>query len=254
MKRQEILKVIKNQQINKDTCLIVLSSKLQLPKMQPGQFVHVKVDRSVQTFLRRPISIHDVDYSGNTFSLLVQIVGEGTRALSQLPMGASIDVIYPLGNSFSMPAKGERPLLIGGGVGVAPLLFLAKQLNINEFKPDILLGFKDVKHVVEYNSYMELGKLNVTTEDGSIGVKGYVTDHPFFLSGSYDVVYCCGPEPMMKAVAKYCKTRKIRCEVSLENLMGCGIGACLCCVVDTKKGNVCTCTEGPVFNIDTLKW
>ncbi len=253
MKRQELLKVLENKRINDDVFLIVLGSKNQLPPMFPGQFVQVKVE-SGMVFLRRPFSIHDVDYAENNFSLLIQVVGEGTKAISQVVKGSMVDVIYPLGNSFSMPVDAQKPLLIGGGVGVAPIFFMAKVLTNKGFKPDILLGFRDIKRVVKYEQFIEVGKVFVTTEDGSLGVKGYVTDHPVFNSGIYDVSYCCGPEPMMRAVAGICGEKDIKCEVSLENLMGCGIGACLCCVVDTVRGNVCTCTEGPVFNINQLKW
>ncbi|MBO7522578.1 MAG: dihydroorotate dehydrogenase electron transfer subunit [Bacteroidales bacterium] len=253
MKRQELLYVIDNKKLNDNTFLMVLGSKTQLPDMEPGQFVQIKVDAG-RTLLRRPISIHDVEMSENNFSILVQVVGEGTKALSKLPAGSNVDVIYPLGNSFSMPSNGETSLLVGGGVGIAPLLFLAKRMKSNNMKFDILLGFRDVKRVIEYEKYIEIGKVYTTTEDGSFGVKGFVTDHSIMTSGQYDRVYCCGPEPMMRAVAKLCKELSINCEVSLENKMGCGIGACLCCVTDTINGNVCTCTEGPIFNTNILKW
>lgn len=253
MKRQELLNVIENKKINESTFLMTLGSKTQLPKMEPGQFVQIKVDNG-KTFLRRPFSIHDVEPSENKFSMLIQIAGEGTRFLSTLTTGSKVDVVYPLGNSFSMPSPCSNSLLVGGGVGIAPLLYLAKHLKNSNMKFDILLGFKDVKRIIEYEKYIEIGKVYVTTEDGSFGVKGFVTDHTVMTSGNYDYVYCCGPEPMMKAVAKLCKERSIDCEVSLENKMGCGIGACLCCVTDTVDGNVCTCTEGPVFNINRLKW
>ncbi len=253
MKRQEFLKVLENKRLNDDVFLIVLGSKNQLPPMLPGQFVQVKAE-SEKVFLRRPFSIHDVDYAENNFSLLVQIVGEGTKAISKMTKGDMVDVIYPLGNFFSMPVDGQKPLLIGGGVGVAPILFMARYLVNKGFKPDILLGFRDIKRVIEYEQFIEIGKVFVTTEDGSLGIKGYVTNHHALYSGIYDIVYCCGPEPMMKAVSAICKNKGINCEVSLENMMGCGIGACLCCVVDTVKGNVCTCTEGPVFNVNQLRW
>jgi dihydroorotate dehydrogenase electron transfer subunit len=253
MKRQELLKVLENKRINDDVFLIVLGSKNQLPPMLPGQFVQIKVE-SGRAFLRRPFSIHDVDYAENNFSLLIQVVGEGTKAISRIVKGAMVDVIYPLGNSFSVPVDAQKPLLIGGGVGVAPIFFMAKFLTNKGFRPDILLGFRDIKRVIKYEQFIEVGKVFVTTEDGSLGVKGYVTDHPVFNAGTYDISYCCGPEPMMRAVAGICGEKGVKCEVSLENLMGCGIGACLCCVVDTVRGNVCTCTEGPVFNINQLKW
>lgn len=253
MKRNETLIVVENTHLSKKYCVLKLLGKVQLPEMFPGQFVQIKIENG-STFLRRPISVHDINYVENTFSLLIQVVGKGTETLSNLTAGSSVDIIYPLGNSFGMPPKGSTPLIVGGGGGIAPLLFLSKYLKTKGFSADILLGFRDVNNIVEYDKYLEQGRVFVTTEDGSLGIKGYVTDHPVFASHDYDFIYCCGPEPMMRAVAKYCKINKIQCEVSLENMMGCGMGVCLCCVVDTVDGNVCTCTEGPVFNVNKLKW
>ncbi|HOB83465.1 MAG TPA: dihydroorotate dehydrogenase electron transfer subunit [Bacteroidales bacterium] len=253
-KRIESLRVVENKKLSSNIFVLELTASGRIPEMKPGQFVQVKIDGSPDTFLRRPFSVHDVNYSQNTFRLLIQIAGKGTETLSGLRTGDNVNLIYPLGNSFSLPAKGERILLTGGGCGVAPLLFLGKYLKLNGFVPDILLGFRSRERVIEYDEYSALGKVYLTTEDGSLGTKGFITDHPVLLSNRYDIIYCCGPDLMMKAVAKFCKEQNIRCEVSLENLMGCGIGACLCCIVDTVKGNVCTCTEGPVFNITDLKW
>jgi dihydroorotate dehydrogenase electron transfer subunit len=253
-KRIESLKIIENKRLNKDFFILELSSKEKIPEMKPGQFVQAKVEGSPETFLRRPISVHDVNTKKNTFKLLIQVVGKGTLKLSELSSGDYLNIIYPLGNSFSLPLKNQRIILIGGGCGIAPLLFLGRFLQSNGFTPDILLGFRNKDRIIEYDEYSEIGKVFMTTEDGSEGVKGFVTDHPVLNTSKYDIVYCCGPEPMMKAVGKYCKKNEITCEVSLENLMSCGIGACLCCVVETVKGNKCTCIDGPVFNINELKW
>ncbi|MCX6254543.1 MAG: dihydroorotate dehydrogenase electron transfer subunit [Bacteroidia bacterium] len=185
---------------------------------------------------------------------LIQIVGKGTETLSKLKNGDSLNLIYPLGNSFSFPVKNEKVLLVGGGCGVAPLLFLGKYLKSNGYTPEILLGFRNSDRIIEFEEYVKIGKVFLTTEDGSKGEKGYITSHSIFSTGRYDRIYCCGPDSMMRAIAGYCKKNNITCEVSLENLMACGIGACLCCVVDTVKGNLCTCIDGPVFNITELKW
>jgi dihydroorotate dehydrogenase electron transfer subunit len=253
-KRIESLRIVENKRLNKDIFTLELSAAGRIPEMKPGQFVHAKIEGSPGTFLRRPFSVHDVNYPQNTFKLLVQIAGKGTETLSRLGNGDSLNLIYPLGNSFTLPEKGKHILLAGGGCGIAPLLFLGKYLKSNGFVPDILLGFRDSERIVEYDEYTEFGKVFLTTEDGSSGKKGLVTEHPVLTSVKYDTVYGCGPESMMKAMAKYCKDNRIKCEVSLENLMGCGIGACLCCVVDTSRGNLCTCIDGPVFNIEELKW
>ena len=253
-KRIEDLKIIGNNRLTPDVFVLELTGNDKLPDFKPGQFVQVKVDGSTDTFLRRPISIHDVDYGKNTFKLLIQIAGKGTEALSRLRKGDLLNLIYPLGNSFSLPEAGEKILLAGGGCGVAPLLYLGKYLKSNGYIPDIILGFRNIERIFEFEDYLNIGKVFLTTEDGSRGEKGYITDHSIFSTGRYDRIYCCGPDPMMRAVAAYCTKNNIICEVSLEKLMGCGIGACLCCIVSTVKGNLCTCTDGPVFNIKDIKW
>jgi dihydroorotate dehydrogenase electron transfer subunit len=180
--------------------------------------------------------------------------GKGTEALSKLRNNDMLNLIYPLGNSFSLPLGKEKTLLVGGGCGVAPLLFLGKYLKSNGYVSDILLGFRNSERIIELDAYNAIGKVFLTTEDGSKGEKGYITNHSVLINVKYDRIYCCGPDSMMQSVASYCKKNSISCEVSLENLMACGIGACLCCVVDTIKGNLCTCIDGPVFNINELKW
>jgi len=134
------------------------------------------------------------------------------------------------------------------------LLYLAKHLKSNNRSFDILMGFRNKDRIIEYEEYKKLGKVYLTTEDGSQGEKGFVTQHSILAQKIFPRIYCCGPESMMKAVAGYSIENKIHCEVSLENLMACGIGVCLCCVVNTTSGNVCSCTEGPVFNVNKLKW
>jgi len=134
------------------------------------------------------------------------------------------------------------------------LLFLGKHLKSIGYNPDILLGFRNSERIIEVEEYLKIGKVYLTTEDGSVGEKGFVTDHSLLSNAQYNKIYCCGPDSMMKAIGAYCKKNKTECEVSLENLMACGIGVCLCCIVDTVKGNLCTCIDGPIFNIKELKW
>jgi dihydroorotate dehydrogenase electron transfer subunit len=253
-KRVEDLKIISNKRLTNDFFIIELLSHEILPYLKPGQFAQVRVDGSPNTFLRRPFSIHDVDYKKNSFKLLIQIAGKGTETLCKLRTGDLLNLIYPLGNSFSIPGENEKILLIGGGCGIAPLLFLGKSLKSIGYSPDVLLGFRNSNRVIEIEEYLKVGNVYLTTEDGSKGVKGFVTDHSLLITERFDKIYCCGPDSMMKAIAGYCRKNSISCEVSLENLMACGIGACLCCVVDTIRGNICTCTDGPVFNINDLKW
>ena len=253
-KRIDDFNIIENKRITEDLFILELAGNEELGEFKPGQFVQVRVDDSPGTFLRRPISIHDVDYKQNTFKLLIQTAGAGTFKMAKLTPGETLNLIYPLGNSFSDPSDGERVLLVGGGVGVAPLLFLGKHLLSIGCKPDWLLGFRNKYRIVDLDEYKRIGNVCLSTEDGSEGEKGYVTSHSVLSERHYDRIYCCGPDPMMKAVADYCRKNNVICEVSLENLMACGFGICLCCIVSTVNGNICTCTEGPVFNIPELKW
>lgn len=253
-KRIEDFEIVDNKFINNDTFILELKTENNLPELKPGQFAQVRVDNNSSVFLRRPFSIHDVDFSKRTIKFLVRIAGKGTESLSRLRKGDILNIIYPLGNSFSMPGSEDRVLLIGGGCGVAPLLFLGKYLKSNGYKLSFLLGFKSRDHILEIEEYKLLGEVFLTTEDGSSGEKGFVTDHFILNAGIYNRFYCCGPEPMMKTVSAFCKNKGISCEVTLEHMMACGIGACLCCVVDTVRGHLCSCTDGPVFNISDLKW
>ena len=224
-----------------------------LPEMLPGQFVEVAVE-TPGVLLRRPISINDVDRQANILTLLVRNAGRGTSAIIDMKAGERLNLLLPLGNGFSTEAPaGARLILIGGGVGVAPLLYLGKVLKEKGFEPEFLLGARTVADLLSLDDFKAVGKVHVCTEDGSEGVKGFVTAHPC-LSEKATRYYCCGPAPMMKAVAKVARQNGVDCEVSLENMMACGLGACLCCVEKTVKGNVCVCTEGPVFNINELTW
>jgi dihydroorotate dehydrogenase electron transfer subunit len=254
VKRIDDFKIVENKRVAEDLFILELSSDEKLPEFKPGQFVQVRVDNSPSTFLRRPISIHDVDYKLNTFKLLIQIAGTGTEVLSKLAAGDFLNLVYPLGNAFTDPDPADRILLVGGGVGVAPLLFLGKHLKSMGYKSDWLLGFRNRERVIELDEYSGIGKVYLTTEDGSLGEKGYVTNHSVLKDTHFDRIYCCGPDPMMKAVSDYCRRNNVVCEVSLENLMACGFGICLCCIVSTVRGNICTCTDGPVFNITDLIW
>ena len=256
-KRIEDLSVIENKRLNEEFFVLRLCSDDTFSEIFPGQFAEVRVDGNVTTFLRRPISIYDVDYKKNEISLLIKIAGAGTRQLSCLQPGDKLNLVYPLGNSFSEPS-GSKILLIGGGTGVAPMLLLGKYLKKkHRIDPQFLLGYRTSSLIIEQEKFESIGKIYLTTDDGSSGHKGFVIDHPV-LHQEYtgiDMIYTCGPEVMMKAIANYASQKNIACEVSLENLMGCGIGACLCCIVDTlDKGNVNTCTEGPIFNASRLKW
>ena len=235
--------------------LIKLGDDKPLPEMLPGQFVEVRVDNSPSTFLRRPISINNVDYDRNELWLLVAAVGEGTKHLQQLKQGDRLNCVLPLGNSFTMPETADKKvLLVGGGVGVAPLLYFGKKIKAMGGEPTFLLGARSAKDVLERELFEAVGRVLITTEDGSEGEKGFVTNHSVLSQEHFDMISTCGPKPMMQAVARYAFKNDIECEVSLENKMACGVGACLCCVEKTVEGNKCVCKEGPVMNIKKLTW
>lgn len=232
--------------------------KLELPSgnisekgIRPGQFVQVETPNNA-TYLRRPISVCFVDESKNQLWLLVRRAGAGTDAICDVKAGESLNLIYPLGNGFSINSKEcQRTLLIGGGVGVAPLLYLGAKLDEAGCNPSFLLGARSEKDILLFDEFSKHGDVYVSTEDGTAGEKGLVTTNSI-LSSDFDMIYCCGPMPMMKAVAKIAREKNTDCEVSLENVMACGIGVCLCCVEKTVEGNLCVCKEGPVFNINRL--
>ncbi|MGM9803657.1 MAG: dihydroorotate dehydrogenase electron transfer subunit [Muribaculaceae bacterium] len=224
-----------------------------MPEMLPGQFVQIEVKGSKNTYLRRPISINFVDYKHGRLWLLVRKAGEGTASIIDMKEGESLNLILPLGNGFTIYPS-EKMLLIGGGVGVAPLLYLGKKAQEAGAEVEFLLGARSKNDLLELEEFKKYGTVHISTEDGSLGEKGFVTQHSVLVNSKAQHISCCGPMPMMKAVAKIAADANIDCEVSLENVMACGLGACLCCVEDTIEGNVCVCKEGPVFNIKRLKW
>ena len=249
------LKVKSVEQIHQRYVLIKLTADQPLPEMLPGQFVEIRVDGSPATFLRRPISINFVDQEQNELWLLVAAVGDGTRRLAQLKAGELLNCLLPLGHGFTMPAtKDEKILLVGGGVGVAPLLYMGAEMKRMGCEPTFLLGARTSKDLLMLDIFKRYGRVYVTTEDGSEGEKGIVTNHSLLQKEAFTRIATCGPTPMMKAVAAFARKADVTCEVSLENLMACGLGACLCCVEKTTEGNLCVCKEGPVFDIKKLLW
>ena len=259
------LKVKAVERLSEKYVLLKLTDENPLPEMLPGQFVEVRVDGSSTTFLRRPISINFVDRQANELLLMVAMVGDGTRQLGQLHVGDSLNCVLPLGNGFTVQSDSialphqdgknamQKVLLVGGGVGVAPLLYLGAELKAQGCEVTFLLGGRSAKDVLELDLFNKYGRVCVTTEDGTLGEQGFVTNHSVLVE-SFDKIFTCGPTPMMKAVARYAKEKDIYCEASLENMMACGLGACLCCVEKTTEGNLCVCKDGPVFPISKLMW
>ena len=257
MKQKLDFIITSNEALNEKTFLLKVTpvNGETLQEVYPGQFVQILIADSSALFLRRPISINYIDKETNEMWLLVQRVGKGTNKITDMKVGEELNLLFPLGNSFTMPELGQRVLLIGGGVGTAPMLFLGTRLQEKGFKPEFLLGGRSASDITQLDDFEKTGTVYTTTEDGSLGVKGVVTNHPILKEKNIDRIYTCGPKPMMIAIAQHATDNEIECEASLENHMPCGFGVCLCCVEKTKeRGNVCVCTEGPVFNINELQW
>ena len=252
MKYQQDLLVTGKELLNKNNFLLELQSSTPIGDIFPGQFVNVLVEHIPDRLLRRPISIHNVDFTTNTITVIVQKIGKATNKLSAIREGDKLNVVFPLGNYF--PMKEKQPLLVGGGVGTAPLYYLAKTYYDKGTKPTMLIGAKTKEQLFLIDRYKQIADVHISTEDGSVGERGLVTQNSI-MNQSFSAIITCGPTPMMKAISMEAEQRQIPCYVSLENRMACGIGACLCCVTDTKSdGNVCVCVEGPVFNAKDLKW
>jgi dihydroorotate dehydrogenase electron transfer subunit len=242
------------QWVNSTCVLLIMTDEKPLPECKPGQFAELRIDDTQGIILRRPISIHSFDAVRNEIGFLVQVVGEGTKKLASVKEGDKVNTLFPLGNGFSADAdKNKRYLLVGGGVGSAPLYYLGQELKRAGCDFTFLIGARKKEDLYRRAEFEAVGRVEYTTEDASLGEKGFVTNHSV-LNEKFDKIFTCGPKPMMMAVAKYAKEHGIACEVSLENKMACGLGACLCCVEDTKEGHRCVCTDGPVFSIDELKW
>lgn len=222
-----------------------------MPEMLPGQFVEIKVDKA-PVLLNRPISIFN--RTENELELLVSPIGVATKELCNYKPGEKLGIVGPLGHGFSLGFNsGSKVLLVGGGVGIAPLYYLARKLKENNVDVETIYGSRTAPDKEICAMFEAIAPLHICTDDGSAGFHGLVTAHPIF-SATHDFVQVCGPKPMMKACAKLTADLDIDTEVSLENHMACGIGACLCCVEDTTDGNVCVCKNGPVFNTKKLKW
>ena len=211
----------------------------------PGQFINIKLEGK---YLRRPISVCDVDASSVT--IIYKVVGAGTEQMSKMPVGAELDVLTGLGNGYNTDKAGEKPLLLGGGVGVPPLYMLAKELINKGKKVSVVLGFNTQNEIFYEQEFKDLGaEVFVTTVDGSYGLKGFVTDAMKDIDYSY--FYTCGPEPMLKAIYN---TAKISGQFSFEERMGCGFGACMGCSCKTITGYKRICKDGPVLEKEEILW
>lgn len=239
-----IYKIVSNKPLTKDAFEMILSGDTSAITA-PGQFINIKLDGF---YLRRPISI--CDYDNNTVTILYKVVGGGTEAMSRLESGAELDILCGLGNGFDVSKSGEKPVLIGGGVGVPPLYNLCKKLIESGKKVTVILGFNTASEIFYKEKFESLGaEVYVSTVDGSSGVKGFVTD--VLKNIDYDYFFTCGPMPMFRAIEKIASSSG---QYSFEERMGCGFGACMGCSCKTKYGNKRICRDGPVLEREEIIW
>ena len=241
--KQSIFTIISNEALTRDVFKMVLSGDTSAVT-NCGQFVNIQLEG---LFLRRPISV--CDYDAETLTIIYKVVGKGTEAMSAMAPGEKLDILTGLGNGYDISLSGDHPVLLGGGVGVPPMYNLAKKLVAEGKQVSVILGFNTQSEIFYENEFKALGcDVTVTTVDGSYGVKGFVTDA---LPETYTYFYTCGPEPMLKAVYKATSTSG---QMSFEERMGCGFGACMGCSCKTLTGYKRICKEGPVMKKEEILW
>jgi len=250
--KKELMVVVKHENIAKNIFQLTLQGELVKEMKQPGQFVHLKVTDGSAPLLRRPISISEIDRDNNHFTMIYRVEGAGTQLLSYKKVDDVVDVLGPLGNGFPLDASksGDTVLLVGGGIGVPPLLELSKQLVKRGVIVQHVLGFQTKEAVFLENEFSSLGTTIIATDDGSYGYQGFVTNAIRDGDISFSTLYTCGPTPMLKAIER--EYEKIPLFLSLEERMGCGVGACFACVCHTVDDPTGTsykkvCSDGPVF-------
>lgn len=242
--RQDVFEIVSNRNLAPGVYEMVLRGA-STEDCTPGRFVQLKLD---SFYLRRPISVCDAE--DGKLTLVYKTVGRGTEAMAQYESGKRIDVLTGLGNGYDLDRSGDRPLLIGGGAGVPPMYLLARRLLAQGKRPTVILGFNRAEEIFYADRFHELGmETIIATADGSVGVKGFVTDAMEGLDYTY--TYACGPEPMLKAVYNRASTSG---EYSFEERMGCGFGACMGCSCETKYGNKRICKDGPVLTKEEIVW
>ncbi len=262
-----LAEVVVNKKVGPEHYLMRILAPELTRLAKPGQFVHVRCSSGMDPLLRRPISLHGIDYKSGTVSLLYQVVGRGTQLLSEMKPGASIDMMGPLGNGFTVPDKANRVLIVGGGIGVAPLFTIIQALTHYNVEQTVLLGARTADFVIGAEQLASLKvRVEVSTDDGTLGYRGLVTDlaEKHIKLNKPDYFYACGPNPMLKQLLKVTCKFGIGGQVSMEERMGCGVGACLACVCKAVPGDQWpvaggkeqawedfeykkVCTDGPVF-------
>jgi dihydroorotate dehydrogenase electron transfer subunit len=245
MIKKELCKIISQKEIAENIYELTVEAEMVHEIKEPGQFVHIRVSNNWDPALRRPISISAYDYKKGQFTMIYRKEGKGTSLLAQAEPGMELDVLGPLGNGFPVDEvnKGETALLVGGGIGVPPLYELSKQLTVKGVKVVHVLGFQTASDVFYEKEFLMNGETYVATVDGSYGTKGFVTD--VIKELDFDCIYTCGPTPMLRAIEQGYPNKKVF--LSLEERMGCGVGACFACVCKSNDSYKKVCSDGPVF-------
>jgi dihydroorotate dehydrogenase electron transfer subunit len=242
--------VLSNIEIMPEVHLLWSNSPSIAAKSLPGHFVMVRCGEGFAPLLRRPFSIHEV--RGSKIALLFSVVGQGTKWLSHRRKGETLDLIGPLGRAFDIYPASQNLLLVAGGIGIAPLLFLAKRAIQDKFKVAFLIGANTISQIYPEQLLPEEIKVFIATVDGSKGAKGLITDFIGNFIGWADQIFACGPFPMYQSLARMPELKNVSTQVLLEQRFGCGVGACLGCVVKMKRGLKRVCYDGPVFDLDEI--
>ena len=255
--------ILRNEQVGPRLHLMVLQAPGIAARVQPGQFVHMKIPRMEDHILRRPFSVYAADAQAGTIDILYQVVGFGTQHMTALEAGLACELIGPVGRGWQAPEGTRRALIVAGGVGAAPLFMLTEQLRERGVQVDVVLGAQTQDALVCRARYEQLigACPNCATDDGSFGRAGFCTtlvQEALEAAGAqgapYDYLAVCGPEPLMRIVADMAAQAGVFAQVSMEKRMACGVGACLSCVVDTVDGKKRSCVDGPVFNANEVVW
>ncbi len=252
-KIQNKFKVVSNKELCPRFYCLSLDAKVLVNKIQPGQFIHIKVSDGFEPFFRRPFSVYRAQ---KTVDILYEPIGLGTKLLLQKKVGEELDVLGPLGNCFSEPPAGtQQVVMIAGGIGVAPFLLLTDKLKKEKYELILLYGGRTKNHVYPMKEFKANGvKVYVSTDDGSVGRKGRVSELYSKINpdAKTTFVYTCGPQAMMKSVQAFARQQHLRAEASCEEVMACALGACLGCSIPTTKGYKTTCYDGPVFDLQEV--
>lgn len=252
----ERVRVRANERIAEGVGLVTLEAPQCASTVLPGQFVHLRVDQGSSRILRRPFSVHRAH--GGVVEILYQVLGGGTLSLAlKEPGDVSMDLVGPLGHGWQVPEGAAHALFVTGGLGAAPLGMLAEQLSARGVAVTVAMGAPTASRLVARDLYVDVARrVEVATDDGTAGEHGFVTSlsQRLLAEESFDVVYTCGPEAMQRIVVRQASDAGVECQVSLERLMACGIGACLSCVVTTRDGKRRACVDGPVFDAREVVW